>query len=118
MKIIKGENIRSSIPDSALENVKLSFADHGLNFEKDLQYCELHFSDKGTCWLHDSRNKTPFWKGTLIANFLVDGSRFWFTKNVNRNTEKLERYQKERANFFKKERTAGEFQEFEKRFIE
>ncbi len=115
-EILKGEKIKDRIPEKVLEDVKLSFEDHGLNFKEDLQHCDMHIKPNGTCWIHDTRNKTFSWNGTLIATFNVDGSGFYFTKNMDRNSERLHEYDKERAEFFSRKRTARELAEFEKKY--
>ena len=115
-KVISGSKIKESIPTNLLDKVKLSFEDFGMNMETDLQFCELRTTEKGTCWIHDTRDKTPFWNGTLIATFRSDGESFYFTKNKERNTEVIKEYQNSRSEFFKVPRTAQELEKFESRF--
>lgn len=115
-EILKGHKIKERIPDKVLDDVKLSFEDHGLNFEEDLQHCDMHITPQETCWIHDTRNKTFSWNGSLIATFNKDGSGFYFTKNMDRNSERLHEYDKKRAQFFKVPRTARELGEFEKKY--
>ena len=115
-EIIKGEKIKERIPERVLEDVKLSFEDHGLDFEEDLQHCDMHIKPQGTCWIHDTRTKTWNWNGTLIATFNKDGSGFYFTKNMDRNLERSLDYDKKRREFFKVSRTAKELEEFEKKY--
>ncbi|WP_299153023.1 hypothetical protein [uncultured Christiangramia sp.] len=110
---IIGDKIKGRIPEEVLENVLLSFKDHDLNFEEDLQHCDMRINERGICWIHDVSTRTQFWKGTPIANFNIDGSHFWFTKAVHRNTEKVGAYQKARSEFFKVPRTARELEQFE-----
>jgi len=111
-EIIIGENIKKYIPENRLEDVRLSFQDHNLDFDKDLHFCDLQISDRDTCWLHDTRNKRFNWKGTLIATFQGDGSSFYFTKS-NRGDERLKAYNIKRHEFFKTKRTAREIAKFE-----
>ncbi|UAB85672.1 hypothetical protein INR75_06570 [Zunongwangia sp. SCSIO 43204] len=112
-EVILGENIKKHIPANRLEDVKLSFQNHNLDFENDLHFCDLQISNRGTCWLHDTRNKRFNWNGTLIATFHFDGSSFYFT-NSNRGDERLKKYKNKRHEFFKVKRTAREIGEFEK----
>tara|TARA_Y100001963_G_scaffold157617_1_gene254320 strand:- start:1316 stop:1678 length:363 start_codon:yes stop_codon:yes gene_type:complete len=112
-EVILGEKIKSHIPKNRVEDIRLSFQDHDLNFEKDLQFCDLQISNSGTCWLHDIRNKRFNFNGTLIATFHIDGSSFFFT-NSDRGKERMENYKNKRHEFFKINRTASELAEFEK----
>ncbi len=112
-EVILGENIKKHIPANRLEDVKLSFQDHNLDFEKDLHFCDLQISNRGTCWLHDCRNKRFNFNGKLIATFHIDGSSFFFT-NSNRGQERMEDYKNKRHEFFKINRIASEIANFEK----
>lgn len=113
-QIIKGEAIREYLDDKIKEDLITAFEDCNMNLEEDLEHCDLHITDKGTCWIHDTRNKTPFWNGTLIASFKIDGTGFYFSKVHSRNTERLNEYARKRIEFFKVPRTAREVDEFEK----
>ncbi|MCC4228372.1 hypothetical protein [Zunongwangia profunda] len=112
-KTIIGEEIKKYIPANRLEDVTLSFQDHKLDFEKDLHFCDLQISNRGTCWLHDTRNKRFNFNGTLIATFQIDGSSFFFT-NSKRGDQRMKDYKDKRREFFKAKRTASEFAKFEK----
>lgn len=112
-EIIKGEKIKKRIPKIVLQDIKLSFEDHGMDFAKDLQHCNMHITLQGTCWIHDTNTKRFNWNGTLIATFSIDGSHFFFTKNMERNSSRLHDYQEKRRKFFEGNPTAGELKEFE-----
>ena len=112
--IYKGDKLKEMLPGNIVEDLEISFKDHGLVLEDDLQHCEMHVLPKGTCWIHDTRNKTDFWKGTLIATFNIDGGGFYFTGNSRRNDKRFNDYQNKRIAFFKTPRTARELDEFEK----
>lgn len=113
-QIIKGEKIKEYLEGQILDDVILSFEDYSMDFEKDLQFCDMHITDKGTCWIHDTRTKTPFWNGTLIATFRIGGRGVYFIKNKDRNHERLQEYARKRKEFFSVPRTAGELDKFEK----
>ena len=114
-QILKSEKIKERIPANVLEDVKLSFRDHGLNFDEDLQHCDMHIKSNGSCWIHDTRKKRFNWNGTLIATYNIDGSGFYYTKNMERNSARLHNYQEKRREFFEGNPTAGELKEFEEK---
>lgn len=113
-QIIKGKKIKEYLEGKILDDVKLAFEDYNMNFEEDLQYCDMHITSNGTCWIHDTRTKTPFWNGTLIATFSLNGTGVFFIKKRNRNTERLDELDKRRKEFFSITRTAGELAQFDK----
>ena len=111
--IYRGEEIKKHVPTKILIDLVDAFKDANLSFDNDIQYCSMEIKPKGTCWITDTRDKTFFYRGKLIAAFNIDGSGF-HSSNSNKNLERASRREKIRNEFFKVPRKAKELYELDR----
>lgn len=80
MKQIKGEKIKSHLPENLLPKIEQSFKDFDLDLERDLLDCTLVVNqEKGSCFLMhryvDNMNQ-----GDLLCTFTTKGTGFTWGK--------------------------------------
>ncbi|WP_026935170.1 hypothetical protein [Christiangramia echinicola] len=107
VKTILGKSILDQIPSKVIDHLRIAFKDKGLDIENDIPNCQMEITDRGNCWVTDTRQKTFESKGTLIGTFNINGSGFYYP-NSYRNIERLNKVAKIKTEFYSVPRKAKE----------